>query len=47
MMCSGNLPKNEMLCEISVSMTTGDKQEAERDILIRKDLTAVIVKELP
>lgn len=48
MMCSGNLQKNEMLCEISVSMTTGgDKQEAERDILIRKDLTAVIVKELP
>jgi len=44
MMCSGNLPKNE---KISVSMTTGDKQEAVRDTLIRKDLTAVIVKELP
>jgi len=44
-MCSGNLPKNE---KISVSMTTGgDKQEAVRDTLIRKDLTAVIVKELP
>lgn len=41
----GNLLKNEMLC---VSMTTAtDKQEAERDILIHKDLTAVIVKELP
>lgn len=48
MMCSGKLLKNEMLCGISVSMTTAaDKQEAERDILIHKDLTAVIVKELP
>ncbi len=44
----GNLLKNEKLCGISVSKTTAtDKQEAERDILIHKDLTAVIVKELP
>ncbi len=36
-----------MLCGISVSMTTAtDKQEAERDILIHKYLTAVTVKEL-
>ncbi len=39
---------NEMLCGISVSITTAtDKQEAERDILIHKYLTAVTVKELP